>query len=413
MPRKGRQGRGSSDFFDEVGENIAEDELQEFEGEEFDSGELYDEQYVYLTGEDIEVDEEPLQGDGELDEDELEEDELEDGNVKGKSKSERIKRTLMVIGLGVLGVLVGIFLLFNALNNRTDVANIGMAETEVLVQNLFGESGNIKRELTRDAVDEAKLYVAQLEEGTGKNQLQMKLSQAEKQLESQIQAQRLVSEVTKDGQPYVDISRSSLPVRVLEFPTSYDPEYSNQLMSVYNTSYDAIESAFNLEDEFNRVVNGVDVTPEIIQQFKVRVEQLPASQLKQRMSREYNKQMEKFQQAHQESIQRAEQERKEEELKAETERREAEELARLEQESIQRAESIAQQNEIERQREEARIQAEIAARLEAERKEQERIESERQSIEESIQESIQESIKESLEAENIANTPPVSNDETV
>lgn len=406
MPRKGRQGRGSSDFFDEVGENIAEDELQEFEGEEFDSGELYDDQYVYLTGEDIEFDEEP----GNLDtQDELDEDELEEGNVKGKSKNERIKRTLMVIGLGMFGVLVGIFLLFNALNNRTDVANIGMEETEVLVQNLFGESGNIKRELTRDSVDEAKLYVAQLEEGSGKNQLQMKLSQAEKQLESQIQAQRLVSEVTKDGQPYVDISRSSLPVRVLEFPTSYDPEYANQLMSVYNTSYDAIESAFNLEDEFNRVVNGVDVTPEIIQQFKVRVEQLPASQLKQRMSREYNKQMEKFQQSHQESIQRAEQERKEAELIAETESREAEELARLEQESIQRAESVAQQNEIARQREEARIQAEVQARLEAERIEQERIESERRAIEESIQESI----RASIEAENLANTPPVSNDETV
>lgn len=407
MPRKGRQGRGSSDFFDEVGENIAEDELQEFEGDEFDSGELYDEQYVYLTGEDIGLDDEPLQG-GESD-DEDDEDELEDEPVKGKTKAERNKRTFMAIGIGALGVVFGIFLLFNALNNRTDVANIGMEETEVLVQNLFGETGNIKRELTRDAVDEAKLYVAQLEEGSGKNQLQMKLSQAEKQLESQIQAQRLVSEVTKDGQPYVDISRSSLPVRVLEFPTSYDPEYANQLMSVYNTSYDAIESAFNLEDEFNRVVNGVDVTPEIIQQFKVRVEQLPASQLKQRMSREYNKQMEKFQQAHQESIQRAEQERKEAELIAETERREAEELARLEQESIQRAESVAQQNEIARQREEARIQAEVQARLEAERIEQERIESERRAIEESIQESI----RASIEAENLANTPPVSNDETV
>ena len=409
MSRKGRQGRGSSDFFDEVGENIAEDELQEFDGNEFDSGELYDEQYVYLTGEDIGLDDEPLQG-GESDD---EDDELEDVPVKGKTKADRNKRTFMAIGIGAIGVVLGIFLLFNALNNRTDVANIGMEETEVLVQNLFGESGNIKRELSRDAVDEAKLYVAQLEEGSGKNQLQMKLSQAEKQLESQIQAQRLVSEVTKDGQPYVDISRSSLPVRVLEFPTSYDPEYANQLMSVYNTSYDAIESAFNLEDEFNRVVNGVEVTPEIIQQFKVRVEQLPASQLKQRMSREYNKQMEKFQQTHQESIQRAEQERKEAELKAQTESREAEELARLEQESIQRAESVAQQNEIARQREEARIQAEVQARLEAERIEKERIEAERQSIEESIQASIQESIRVSIEAENLANTPPVTNDETV
>lgn len=419
MSKDDKKGRGQSDFFDEVEDDLLDDSIDNLSDKtpQRSIGRVYDEEYVYVAGEDFDEDPEPITETGlggepvfryyvepepeseheegtttvsnqeeELDEGDQEE-ELEDvPSRKGKSKDPKVKRTLTAVGLGVLGVIIGVLLLFNALNNRTEVTNFGLAETEAKVQELFSESGDIRRELTRDALDEATLYVAQLEEGIGKNQLQMKLSQAEKQLESQIQAQRLVSEVTKDGKPYVDISRSSLPVRVSDFPMSYDKEYAEQLKTAYNTTYDTIEKAQKLEDDFNKALNSGSLTSETIKPYKERIEQLPESQLKQRVSREYNTLMDKFQQEHQESVQRAEEAKREAEIIAEQERREAEALAKLEKERIEREAEVTRQNEIARKQEEARIQAEIDERLEQERLEQERIEQERRELEQALQE---------------------------
>lgn len=404
MSKEGKKGRGQADFFDEIEDELV-DELATETSEpttEPRTGKIYDEEYVYIAGEEFQEEPEPIQPQEEEvfryyvepepvyepvvePEPEEEPEDEESGVRKGKSKDVKGRRTLAVVGLGVLGVIVGVLLLFNALNNRTEVVNFGLAETEVMVNGLFGESGNIRRELTRDAVDEATLYVAQLEEGIGKNQLQMKLSQAEKQLESQVQAQRLVSEVTKDGKPHVDISRSSLPVRVADFPMGYDPEYAEQLKTAYNTTYDTIEGAIKVEDDFNKAMNA-GLTSETIKPFKERIEQLPESQLKQRVSREYNTLMDKFQQEYEESVQREEEAKREAEVIAEQERREAEALAKLEQERIEREAEVARQNEIARQQEEARIQAEVEQRVEQERLERERIEAERRAIEEALRE---------------------------
>lgn len=390
MGKEVKRGRGYSDFFDEQGQSIAEDEVvsefyEDSHNGRFITGDLEGtNDYTYLTDIDVEV------NDGDTGDDE------EYDGASGDDKEPKSKRPLIGIGVGVIALIFAFILLFNALGNRTEVANVGLEDTQAMVQALFSESGNIKRELSFDELDSAKLYVQQLEEGPGKNELQLKLSQAQKQLESQQQGQRLVTEVTKDGQPFVDINRSNLPLRVVDFPMSYDPEYAQQLSNVYNQSYDAIESAFNLEDELNKLVNSGNVTTEAIQQYKARIEQLPASQLKQRVSREYNKQMENFQTAHQESIQTAEESRREESIIAEQASREASELAKIEAEAIRKQQEQASINEAVRAQEEARIQAEVQARLEAERQESIRIDAERASIEESIQSSIQESISISI-----------------
>lgn len=434
MSKEGKKGRGQADFFDEIEDELG-DELATETSEpttEPRTGKIYDEEYVYIAGEEFQEEPEPIQPQEEEvfryyvepepvyepvvepePEEEPEEEEPEDeesGVRKGKSKDVKGRRTLAVVGLGVLGVIVGVLLLFNALNNRTEVVNFGLAETEVMVNGLFGESGNIRRELTRDAVDEATLYVAQLEEGIGKNQLQMKLSQAEKQLESQVQAQRLVSEVTKDGKPHVDISRSSLPVRVADFPMGYDPEYADQLKTAYNTTYDTIEGAFKVEDDFNKAMNA-GLTSETIKPFKERIEQLPESQLKQRVSREYNTLMDKFQQEYEESVQREEEAKREAEVIAEQERREAEALAKLEQERIAREQEVARQNEIARQQEEARIQAEVEQRVEQERLERERIEAERRAIEEALREQANSQANSQAESE-VSSSQPMDNLDT-
>lgn len=350
-----------------------------------------------------------------------EDDDDEDFYVKeGEDEPDTRKRMIQIggiVGVVLLALTFSMFLLSNAFGSNGQVENLDTQQIEALVGDLFSESGNIKRDLSKDELDIAKQYVNNLDEGTLKVELRLKLTQAEEQLAKQTQALALVQGVMKDGQPYIDLNRNSLPQKVDQFPMNFDTAYAQELSNKYYNAYDVIEQAHKLEDDLYTVINNPATTLLDIDAFRSRIEQLPSSQLKTKLSRAFNNKVEELKKLSTQS--------KEEESR----KLEAESLARLEEsrkieESI--LESIDEQN---------RLESEAASIAEAEslQKELERQESIRQesileesrvqesileesiqtSIEESIQESIESSIQESIQQEQNNQTPPDdTNDET-
>lgn len=287
-----------------------------------------------------------------------------------------------VIALTVIILLgFGGFILRNAFTNFGDTTTEQVYEGESAVNALFGEDGKIKARLKVEEVNVAREYVDNLDEGTVKIELRLKVSQAEEQLEEQTKAERLVADVTKDGRPYIDINDNSLVARAANFPTNYNTEYARQLSDQYNTAYDAIESAKKLERDFYTTINATDVTLSQVDKYREPIETLQESNLKIRLSNDFNGKVKELKVA-------AEEQRKREESEsiAARKRAESESIAQ----SIQA--SIQYEEELERQAEESR-----------------RLEEERQA---SIQESLrQESILEESRRQEEQNTPSPSTPE--
>lgn len=310
-----------------------------------------------------------------LEDDEQDEDEPLPDEVNPKEK-------WMIRGVIALTVIIllgfGGFILRNAFTNFGDATTEQVYEGESAVNALFGEDGKIKARLKAEEVNVAREYVDNLDEGTVKIELRLKVSQAEEQLEEQTKAERLVSDVTKDGRPYIDINDNSLVARAANFPTNYNTEYARQLSDQYNTAYDAIESAKKLERDFYTTINATDVTLSQVDKYREPIEKLQESSLKIRLSNDFNDKVKELKLA-------AEEQRKREESESIEARKRAE------------SESIAQS-----------IQASIQYEEELARQEEEsrRLEEERQA---SIQESLrQESILEESRRQEEQNTPSPS-----
>lgn len=327
-----------------------------------------------------------------------------------------------IVGVVLLALTFSMFLLSNAFGSNGQVDNLDTQQIEVLVGDLFSESGNIKRDLSKDELDIAKQYVNNLDEGTLKVELRLKLTQAEEQLSKQTQALALVQGVMKDGQPYIDLNRNSLQPKVDQFPMNFDTAYAQELSTKYYNAYDVIEQAHKLEDELYTVINNTASTLADIDAFRSRIEQLPSSQLKTKLSRAFNNKVEELKQLstqskdeesrklESESLSRLEESRQIEEsiLSSidEQNSRESESASIAESESLQkelelqesiRQESIRQESIIQESIRQESIQSSIEA-----------------SIQESIQASIEASIQESIRQEQNNQTPPDdTNDETV
>lgn len=292
------------------------------------------------------------------------------------------KEKWMIRGVIALTVIIllgfGGFILRNAFTNFGDATTEQVYEGESAVNALFSEEGKIKARLKAEEVNVAKEYVENLDEGTVKIELRLKVSQAEEQLEEQTKAERLVADITKDGKPYIDINNNSLVARAANFPTNYNTEYARQLSDQYNTAYDAIESAKKLERDFYATINASDVTLSQVDQYREPIEKLQESSLKIRLSNDFNDKVKELKLA-------AEEQRKREESES------IEARKRAESESIAQSiqASIQYEEELERQAEESR-----------------RLEEERQA---SIQESLrQESILEESRRQEEQNTPSPS-----
>lgn len=302
-----------------------------------------------------------------LEDDEQDEDEPLPDEINPKEKW-LIRGVIALTVIILLGF--GGFMLRNAFTNFGDATTEQVYEGESAVNGLFGEDGKIKARLKAEEVNVAREYVENLDEGTVKIELRLKVSQAEEQLEEQTKAERLVSDITKDGRPYIDINDNSLVARAANFPTNYNTEYARQLSDQYNTAYDAVESAKKLERDFYTTINATDVTLSQVDKYREPIETLQESNLKIRLSNDFNDKVKELKIA-------AEEQRKREESES-IEARKRSESESIEQ-SIQA--SIQYKEELERQAEESR-----------------RLEEERQA---SIQESLrQESIlEESLRQE--------------
>lgn len=432
MADEHKKGRSNQDELNEF------DELSKSKGREDDDFFSVDEDdfYIDLSGgldddvlqEDLphEDDEGPYYTivDDPDEDDDNEEFYVEEGVEEGDEEPDTRKRMIQIggiVGVVLLALTFSMFLLSNAFGSNGRVENLDTQQIEALVGDLFSESGNIKRDLSKDELDIAKQYVNNLDEGTLKVELRLKLTQAEEQLAKQTQALALVQGVMKDGQPYIDLNRNSLPQKVDQFPMNFDTAYAQELSTKYYNAYDVIEQAHKLEDELYTVINNPATTLLDIDAFRSRIEQLPSSQLKTKLSRAFNNKVEELKKLstqskeeesrklEAESLSRLEESRKIEESILES----INEQNRLESEEASIAEAESLQKELERQEsirqesilEESRVQESIL-----EESIQTSIE---ESIQESIRESIESSIQESLTQEQNNQTPPVeTNDGT-
>lgn len=403
------KGRGDDDFFSVDEDDFYIDLSGGLDHDDLQKDLPHDDEGPYYT-----IVDEPDGPDEDYDDEEFYDEE-------GDDEPDTRKRMIQIggiVGVVLLALTFSMFLLSNAFGSNGQVDNLDTQQIEALVGDLFSESGNIKRDLSKDELDIAKQYVNNLDEGTLKVELRLKLTQAEEQLSKQTQALALVQGVMKDGQPYIDLNRNSLQPKVDQFPMNFDTAYAQELSTKYYNAYDVIEQAHKLEDELYAVINNTASTLADIDAFRSRIEQLPSSQLKTKLSRAFNNKVEELKKLSTQS--------KDEESR----KLESESLSRLE-ESRQIEESILssinEQNS--RESESASIAESESLQKELERQESIRQESIRQesiiqesilqesieaSIQESIQTSIEASIQESIRQEQNNQTPPDdTNDETV
>lgn len=327
-----------------------------------------------------------------------------------------------IVGVVLLALTFSMFLLSNAFGSNGQVDNLDTQQIEELVGDLFSESGNIKRDLSKDELDIAKQYVNNLDEGTLKVELRLKLTQAEEQLSKQTQALALVQGVMKDGQPYIDLNRNSLQPKVDQFPMNFDTAYAQELSTKYYNAYDVIEQAHKLEDELYAVINNTASTLADIDAFRSRIEQLPSSQLKTKLSRAFNNKVEELKKLSTQSKDEESRKLESESLSRLEESRQIEEsiLSSIDEQNSRESESasIAESESLQKELELQESIRQESIRQESIIQESIRQESIQSSIEESIQESIQTSIEasiqESIRQEQNNQTPPDdTNDETV
>ena len=226
----------------------------------------------------------------------------------------------------------------------------------------------------------------------------------------------------KDGQPYIDLNRNSLQQKVDQFPMNFDTAYAQELSTKYYNAYDVIEQAHKLEDELYTVINNTATTLADIDAFRSRLEQLPSSQLKTKLSRAFNNKVEELKKLSTQSKDEESRKLESESLSRLEESRQMEESIlssideqnSLESESASIAESESLQKELELQesiRQESIRQESIIQESILQESIQSSIEA---SIQESIQTSIEASIQESIRQEQDNQTPPDdTNDETV